>query len=154
MGNHSYTVGVRWTGNMGQGTLDYRAYERAHVISSKGKPELLGSSDPMFRGDTTKYNPEELLLAALSACHMLWYLHLCADRKILVTAYEDNPTAIMKVESDGGGKFTEATLRPSVVITDQARLEEAAELHKSAHEKCFIARSVNFPTKIEPTIKF
>src|SRR5579872_7075602 len=110
MSEHLYRISMKWTGNTGQGTKDYRSYERSHVISSQGKPDLLGSSDPLFRGDATKYNPEELLLAALSACHMLWYLHLCSEKKITVVEYIDQPTALMIIETSGSGRFKEATM--------------------------------------------
>lgn len=152
MAEHLYQITLKWTGNLGEGTKDYRAYSRNHLISSKGKPDLLGSSDPMFRGDATKYNPEEPLLAALSACHMLWYLHLCSDKKIVVVEYVDQPTATMVVDAAGSGRFTEATLHPHIVITDKARADEAQELHEVAHKKCFIANSINFPTKIVSSI--
>jgi organic hydroperoxide reductase OsmC/OhrA len=153
MSEHLYQITVQWTGNTGEGTKDYRAYTRDHLISSKGKPDLLGSSDPMFRGDATRYNPEELLLAALSSCHMLWFLHLCSDRKITVVEYVDQPTAVMLLDATGTGRFTEATLHPSIVITDKARADEAEKLHEIAHKKCFIANSINFPTKIVSSIK-
>lgn len=150
---HQYQVTVTWTGNRGQGTSEYKGYERSHIISVEGKPDLLGSSDPAFRGDRTKYNPEELLLSSLSACHMLWYLHLCAENKIVVTEYKDQPTAIMKVEKSGLGKFTEATLCPIILITDSEKISEAEMLHQKAHEMCFIANSVNFDIRIKPTIQ-
>ncbi len=153
MSEHRYTICVRWTGNTGEGTKAYRSYERSHVITSEGKPPLFGSSDPVFRGDHTKYNPEELLVAALSACHMLWYLHLCAENNIVVTEYEDLPQARMEVDASGSGRFVEAILHPVVVITDTAQIHTATHLHEIAHQKCFIANSVNFPILVKPTIK-
>lgn len=151
--DHTYQVKIIWTGNKGQGTTDYRAYERAHSIIVEGKPELLCSSDPAFRGDAKKWNPEELLLASLSSCHMLWYLHLCADRGIVVIAYQDQPTAKMKIEASGAGGFVEATLFPTITITDPQQITLAHSLHPIAHEKCFIANSVRFPIEIKPMIQ-
>lgn len=152
MSEHRYQISVKWTGNTGQGTKDYRGYERSHLISCPGKPDLLGTSDPKFRGDPTKYNPEELLLASLSACHMLWYLHLCSDSKIVVIEYVDNPTAVMVVEPSGSGRFKEATLQPSIILAND-KVVEAERLHEEAHKKCFIANSVNFPIILKPNIQ-
>jgi organic hydroperoxide reductase OsmC/OhrA len=148
--DHNYKISVKWTGNTGKGTVEYKAYERSYILSAEGKPNLEGSSDPAFRGDAAKWNPEELLLAALSTCHMLWYLHICATNKIVITQYEDHPVAVMKLETSGAGQFTEATLNPRIVITDAKRIGDAEKLHHEAHEKCFIARSVNFPVKVVP----
>lgn len=153
MQEHEYQVTVKWTGNTGEGTKNYRAYERSHVVMAEGKPELLGSSDPAYRGDAAKWNPEELLLASLSACHMLWYLHLCSDRKIVVTAYLDKPVGKMVVEASGAGHFQEATLNPKIAITDSTRIAEAESLHQEAHAKCFIANSVKFPVKVVSQIE-
>lgn len=146
---HHYKLKITWTGNKGQGTKEYQGYERSHIISAEGKPDLLATADPQFRGDPTKYNPEELLVAALSSCHMLSYLHLCAVNKIVVTAYLDNPVGTMVLEA-GAGHFTNVTLHPVITITDGSRVEEARKLHHVAHEKCFIANSVNFPVDVEP----
>jgi organic hydroperoxide reductase OsmC/OhrA len=148
---HAFEVSVAWTGNNGEGTSAYTAYERAHEISSEGKPAIPGSSDPAFRGDKSRYNPEELLIASLSACHMLWYLHLCADAHIVVTAYEDKASGTMTLRTDGGGHFTEVTLKPSVTIKEGCDPGLAEELHHRAHHLCFIANSVNFPVSVEPT---
>ena len=150
---HTYTVRVRWTGNRGQGTSGYRSYDRAHEISAAGKPVLPCSSDPVFRGDRSRYNPEELLVASLSACHMLWYLHLCADAKIVVTDYMDDPSGTMVETAEGGGRFTEVVLRPAVTVRSGGDTGRAGELHQRAHHLCFIAGSVNFPVRCEPTIK-
>ncbi|MGH9663499.1 MAG: OsmC family protein, partial [Bryobacteraceae bacterium] len=129
----------------------YRAYSRDHEILVPGKSgPLPGSSDPAFRGDPARYSPEELLLASLSACHMLWFLHLCADAGIVVTAYSDAATAEMTEHLDGSGEFAEATLHPAVVIADEKRLPELPGLHDKAHAVCFIARSVNFPVRHQP----
>ena len=141
---HFYALHLRWTGNTGHGTKTYSGYSRNHEVTIAGKPMLPGSSDPSFRGDATRYNPEELLLAAISNCHMLWFLHLCAEYKINVTAYEDSPTSIMQEDQTGGGKFTEATLHPVVTVAsgDVALIDA---LHEKAHGFCFVAQSLNFP---------
>ena len=149
--HHSYNVKIEWTGNKGTGTSSYRAYERSHSIQVEGKPEILGSSDPAFRGDNTKHNPEDMLVASLSACHMLFYLHLCADAGITVVEYVDNVSGRMEETPNGGGRFTEVVLRPTVTITDKSRTEEANQLHHKANELCFIANSCNFPVRHEPS---
>ena len=150
---HSYEVHVKWTGNDGEGTKTYRGYRRDHTISVEGKPEIPGSSDPAFRGDRSRYNPEELLLAALSSCHMLAYLHLCAVNKISVVDYQDAALGEMRENPDGSGEFVRVTLRPVVTIEPRNDRSKAAELHHRAHELCFIARSVNFPVEVEPEIR-
>jgi len=144
---HSYSTSLHWTGNRGSGTDHYRNYERSHTIQIAQKPDILGSSDPAFRGDPTRHNPEELLLASLSACHMLWYLHLCADAGVVVLEYTDQATGIMEETADGGGRFTEVTLNPVVKVLLADMIEEAISLHQVAHKMCFIANSVNFPVK-------
>lgn len=150
MKQHHYKTTVLWTGNKGAGTKDYASYGREHTISIEGKPDILGSSDVAFRGDQTKHNPEDMLVSALSVCHMLWYLHLCSDAGIIVVGYKDNATGVMEEKQGGGGHFTGVTLHPYVIITDSARIDEANELHHEAHRKCFIANSCNFPVKHEP----
>lgn len=146
---HHYTTCITWTGNKGTGTSRYDAYERSHTLSVANKPDVLCSSDIPFRGDGTKHNPEDMLVASLSSCHMLWYLHLCADAGVIVTDYTDNATGVM-VEDANGGHFTEVTLHPRVTVTDAAMIEKANEMHDIAHKKCFIANSCNFPVKHEP----
>ena len=140
---------MTWTGNLGEGTSGYRSYSRNHEIAAVGKPVLPGSSDPTFRGDPARYNPEEFLVSSLSTCHMLWYLHLCAAANIVVLQYEDEATGVMAERSDGGGRFTEVTLKPQVVIASGGDLERAEALHEQAHHLCFIANSVNFPVRCE-----
>jgi organic hydroperoxide reductase OsmC/OhrA len=152
-GQHDYKLTVRWTGNTGTGTSNYKAYDRSHTIEIENKPDISGSSDPAFRGDKTKHNPEELFLASLSSCHLLWYLHLCAEAGVIVTDYVDNATGIMVETVDGGGHFTEVTLNPIVTVAEKSMIEKASELHKKANELCFIANSVNFPVRHEPTCK-
>ena len=153
MKTHYYQSTVTWTGNKGNGTSDYLSYSRDHVISISNKPDLLGSSDTVFRGDGTKHNPEELLLSSLSSCHMLWYLHLCAEAGIIVTDYIDTATGTMVETSSGGGKSTEVILHPSVTVTEERMIVKATALHKKANELCFIANSVNFPVRHLPNIK-
>ena len=150
-GEHNYSLTVKWTGNTGTGTSNYKEFERSHSILVMNKTEILGSSDPAFRGEKTKHNPEDLLLAAISSCHMLWYLHLCSVAGIIVTEYIDNATGTMIETANGGGKFTEATLNPTVVVTDISMIEEANKLHKKANEFCFIANSVKFSVSHNPT---
>jgi len=152
MKHHHYKTTIEWTGNKGSGTSNYRDYERSHTISVENKPVIEGSSDPAFRGDKTKYNPEEMLLSSLSSCHMLWYLHFCSEAGIIVTDYIDNAIGIMEETSNGSGHFTEATLNPIVTITDEKQIEKAEELHKKANEFCFIANSVNFSVQHAPKI--
>ena len=151
--HHHYESTVRWTGNKGTGTSAYRAYSRDHEIVSSGKPAILASSDPAFNGDATRYNPEVLLVAALSTCHMLWYLHLCAVNKVVVLDYEDRASGTMEETEDGGGRFVEVTLRPEITVTAESDIETAKRLHHDAHEKCFIANSMNFPVGCEPVIR-
>ncbi len=148
---HHYALTMRWTGNTGTGTSGYRAYSRNHEITGEGKAHaILGSSDPSFRGEGSRYNPEELLVSTLSSCHMLWFLHVCAEAGIVVTAYEDYPRGTMRENSDGSGEFTSVTLRPSVTLADPSRAGELERLHHKAHELCFISRSVNFPVQVQP----
>jgi organic hydroperoxide reductase OsmC/OhrA len=149
---HTYTCDVTWTGNTGTGTSGYRAYSREHVIVAAGKPEVPGSSDPAFLGDATRYNPEDLLLASVSTCHMLWYLHLCADAQVTVTAYRDAPVGTMVEDAARGGWFTGVTLRPQVTIARGSDPAKARDLHHAAHAKCYVANSVNFPVTCEPVI--
>ena len=150
--NHRYSTLMRWTGNLGAGTKDYKAYSRNYEISAPNKPILAGSSDPTFRGDATRYNPEEMLVAALSSCHMLWYLHLCAVNGVVVLEYVDEAAGNMVEHANGSGEFTEITLKPSVRIADASAKEKAIQLHDDAAQMCFIARSVNFPVTHQPTI--
>ncbi len=147
---HLYKTNIEWTGNRGEGTGHYKSYDRSHVISVDNKPVIQASSDPAFMGDATKYNPEELLVAALSSCHMLWFLHLCSDHGIVVVDYKDEATGVM-LETASGGHFTEVVLHPVVTVGDKAHINKANELHHEANKKCFIANSCNFPVKHEPT---
>lgn len=149
---HKYTLTLKWTGNTGTGTSGYRDYERSHSILVDNKSMIAASSDPAFRGDKTKHNPEELLLASVSSCHMLWYLHLCSEAGIIITDYADHPTGIMLENESGAGRFLEITLYPRVTITDGSMQEKANKLHKKANEMCFVANSLNFPVHHKPEI--
>ena len=148
---HHYALEIEWTGNRGQGTSDYKAYGREHLVRGEGKQLIEGSSDRSFRGDPERWNPEELLLAALSQCHMLSYLHVAATNGIVVESYVDAATGTMEQTHDGGGHFTSVTLRPRITIS-AGDLALAEELHREANEKCFIASSVNFPVMHEPVV--
>jgi len=149
---HTYNVKVTWTGNRGVGTENYRAYGRDHLIEVAGKPTIEGSADATFHGDKTRWNPEDLLLGALSACHKLAYLHFCAVFGIVVSDYVDHAEGTMEEDGKDGGRFTEVTLRPRITIQPDGDVALATRLHHTAHEKCFIASSVNFPVKCEPVI--
>jgi organic hydroperoxide reductase OsmC/OhrA len=150
---HRYIVANRWTGNLGSGTSGHAAYGRNLEMEAAAKSAPIScSSDPAFRGDPSRYNPEELLVGALSACHMLVLLHLCADAGIVVTGYSDRAEGEMIEHPDGSGEFTRVILRPRLTITDPARIADAIALNHRAHELCFIARSVNFPVEHEPII--
>ena len=151
--DHAYTVTITWTGDRGTGTSAYRAYDRRHEITALGKPAVPASSDPAFLGDARRYNPEELLVASLSSCHMLWYLHLCAVNGVAVTAYEDCAEGVMREQPGGDGQFIEVILAPEVTLAPGTDLERAHALHAEANAKCFIANSVNFPVRHEPVIR-
>ena len=150
---HRYRLEVAWTGNHGTGTSGYRSYGREHEIRAPGKPVLPGSSDPAFRGDPARWNPEETLVASLSACHMLWYLHLCADAGIVVTDYVDRAEGIMVEPADGTAKFERVILKPLVTLAPGADPATARALHGEAHRRCFIANSVNFAVEHAPEFK-
>ncbi len=149
--NHTYQVQVTWTGNTGSGTARPAAYSRNHEITAIGKPMIVGSSDPAFRGDPARWNPEELMVVALSQCHMLWYLGLCAKHGVVVTAYTDAAEGTMREHADGSGEFTQVILRPRITLANPADRDLADARHHEAHEMCFIARSVNFPVHVEAT---
>lgn len=145
MKKHHYQVGLEWTGNTGVGTLNYRGYKRDHTVNIPGKShEIMGSSDPSFLGDATRYNPEELFLASISNCHMLWYLHLCSVHKVIVTHYTDTAEGVMQENKEGSGRFTEVTLHPHVLVQEKNMVKKANELHEEANRMCFIANSCNF----------
>ncbi len=150
--DHHYRATIVWTGNTGEGTTSYRSYDRSHRIEIEGKPDLAGSADPAFRGDPGLHNPEDLLLASVSACHMLWYLHLCAVAGISVLSYRDRAEGTMSLEADGAGRFTSLTLHPEVTIAPGGDVEKARSLHGPASAKCFIANSLNLKVGHVPTI--
>ncbi len=148
---HQYQSNLTWTGNKGSGTMDYRSYDRSFSIAIPDKPELLGSSDSAFLGDKTKHNPEDLLISSISSCHMLWFLHLCAEAGITVLDYRDAATGTMAENTDGSGRFTEVVLHPVVLISDESQVEQANKLHEQANKMCFIANSCNFPIRHQPS---
>jgi organic hydroperoxide reductase OsmC/OhrA len=149
---HTYRIRVEWTGNRGTGTSNYREYGREHVINAAGKPDIAGSSDASFRGNAERWNPEDMLVAAASTCHQLWYLHLCADAGIVVQRYVDNAVGTM-LDSPHQGRFTRIVLHPHVTIRAGDDRELALRLHHEAHAKCYVANSVNFPIDCEPVIE-
>ncbi|MDQ2776847.1 MAG: OsmC family protein [Acidobacteriota bacterium] len=150
---HFYSTRITWTGNKGTGTSGYRDYDRSYEIAVDGKAAISGSSDPAFRGDRSRWNPEELLVASLSACHKLSYLHLCAEAGVRVVTYLDDAEGVMEETADGGGRFVQVTLKPSVEVSEDSDLELAVRLHEAAHHICFIARSVNFPVTCTPNVQ-
>ncbi|WP_049578582.1 OsmC family protein [Streptomyces sp. SBT349] len=150
---HEYDVTVRWTGNSGAGTAGYRGYGRDNEVAATGKPVTIpGSADPAFVGDPERWNPEELLVASLSQCHMLSYLALCSLQRIVVTSYEDRAHGTMRETPGGGGQFTDVLLAPVVTVAEESMVKAATELHEKAHEICFVASSVNFPVRNAPTV--
>jgi organic hydroperoxide reductase OsmC/OhrA len=150
LGEHHYSLTVQWTGNLGDGTSSYRGYSRDHDVRIPGLPVLLGSADPTFHGDRSRYNPEQLLLAALAQCHLLSFLHVAVRHGVVVTDYRDEATGLMRLNRDGSGQFESVTLHPRVVVADPAHVELAEQLHREANQICFIARSVNFPVLHDP----
>lgn len=150
MKQHHYSVNVNWTGNTGQGTQNYKAYQRDYDVAIEGKPIIKGSSDPSFRGDETRYNPEELFVASISSCHMLWFLHLCSENDITVISYRDDANGVMKEEKNGSGYFESIILKPFVTILEAKKKDLINQLHKKANQMCFIANSCNIKIGHEP----
>ncbi|WP_406636730.1 OsmC family protein [Amycolatopsis sp. WGS_07] len=150
---HGYQVTVRWTGNTGTGTATYRGYGRDHDILAEGKPPVKATADPAFRGTADRWNPEELLVASLSECHLLTYLAECTRAGVVVTAYSDAACGIMREEPGNGGRFVEVVLQPEVTVAEPDMIDKAVELHDTAHQKCFIANSVAFPVSHRPTVR-
>lgn len=148
---HDYEVCVTWSGNDGAGTRHYRAYRRDHLIEAVGCLPIPGSADPQFLGDAARWNPEQLLVASLAACHKLWYLHLCADAGLVVDGYVDWAVGRLRLEG-GTGRFVEVCLRPEVTLRAPADIERAHALHAAAGQRCFIANSMGFPVRHEPRI--
>lgn len=152
LGEHRYALTSTWTGNTGTGTSGYREYSRDVTLEVQGKPELLASADTPFRGDPARWNPEDLLLASLSECHLLSYLYACVKVGVVVVSYRDTASALMREDGRGGGAFVEVTLRPEVVVADESMIEAAEHAHVQANEWCFIANSMNFPVLHEATV--
>lgn len=148
-----YQLDLAWKGNRGAGTMTYTAYDRDFITQAPSKHPIYGASHPAFRGDKERYCPEELLLASLSSCHMLWYLHMCAAHEVVVLDYRDSPTMEMEVKEFGNGDIQSATLTPIVKIADANTRDLAIELHQKAHKSCFIAKSINFKIIIKPTVE-
>jgi organic hydroperoxide reductase OsmC/OhrA len=152
IGEHHYRLQSTWTGNRGAGTTGYRDYDRLVTLSVDGKPDLLASADKPFRGDPSRWNPEDLLLASLSECHLLSYLHACVTVGVVVVGYSDDASAVMTEDGRGGGAFTEVVLRPRVTVAEASMIDAATAAHHQAHEWCFIANSVSFPVRVEPEV--
>ncbi|MET4588591.1 OsmC family protein [Arthrobacter sp. 754] len=150
LSEHRYSLTVQWTGNLGEGTSSYRGYSRDHDVLIPGLPVLPGSADPTFHGDRDRYNPEQLLLAALAQCHMLSFLHVAVRHGVVVTDYRDEATGTLHLNRDGSGQFESVTLHPHVTLADPEHVAVAEQLHREANQVCFIARSVNFPVRHEP----
>lgn len=148
---HTYHLTVEWTGDRGAGTKSYAGYGRDHLVHAEGRPKIRGSADPGFRGEDSRWNPEQLFVASLSQCHMLWFLHLCAQNDVVVLEYVDRPVGTMVTGADGSGEFTDVLLRPRVVVGAADQIERAQSLHAEANRLCFIARSVRCPVRHEPT---
>jgi len=153
MREHHYRARLSWNGNLGPGTTSYERYDREFSVGIERKPELLGSAAAVFRGNATRHDPEDWLLAALAGCHMLAYLALCARRGVIVVAYEDDASGTLTLDGRGGGRFTSAILRPTVTIADPSQGSLARAQHEEAHERCFIASSVAFPVTVDATIR-
>lgn len=150
---HFYQINTKWSETKGSGTSDYKSYSRNHTISAKNKEKINCSADPAFRGDETKYNPEELLLGAVSSCHMLWYLHLCAVNGVVILDYNDNATGIMEENGMDGGRFAQITLNTEVIVKTEDMIEKAILLHSKANKLCFIANSLNFKVNHTTNVK-
>jgi len=152
LGDHRYALTSTWTGNLGTGTSGYRDYRRDVTLEVDGKPTILASSDKPFRGDPSRWNPEDLLLASLSECHLLSYLHACVVAGVVVVSYRDTASGLMREDGSGGGAFVDVLLRPEVVVAEESMIEAAQRAHHQAHEWCFIANSMNFPVRHEASV--
>jgi organic hydroperoxide reductase OsmC/OhrA len=151
--DHNYAIAITWTGNTGLGTKNVRAYSRNHDVAASGLPSIGASSDPAFRGDPSRWNPEQLYVASIAQCHMLWYLGLAAQNGVTVISYEDRPTGLMIEEANGAGQFDNVTLHPVVTIAAGSDARLAEELHHRVADYCFIARSVRTPIHHHVTIE-
>ncbi|MFJ4224779.1 OsmC family protein [Microbacterium sp. NPDC089695] len=152
LGDHHYALTATWTGNTGTGTSGYREYRRDVTLAVDGKPDVLASADKPFRGDPSRWNPEDMLLASLSQCHLLSYLHACVTAGVVVVSYRDDASGLMRENGAGGGAFVEVMLRPQVVVADASMIDAAEKAHAQANEWCFIANSMNFPVRHEATV--
>ncbi|GAB3631262.1 OsmC family protein [Microbacterium shaanxiense] len=152
IGEHRYELTATWQGNRGTGTSGYRDYSRDVTIEIDGKQDLLASADRPFRGDPARWNPEDLLIASLSECHLLSYLHACVTAGVVVVSYRDRASGVMREDGKGGGAFTDVLLRPEVVVAEESMIEAAERAHEDAHRMCFIANSVNFPVRHEANV--
>ncbi len=150
MNTHDYAAVIAWTGNRGEGTAHYKAYDRTWQVETPGKPVIAGSNDPRLGGDPSRPNPEDMLLAALSACHMLWYLRYASEEGLVVEDYRDEPLGVGETGPCGAGRFISATLRPVIKLSRGADLAKAEAIHHRIREVCFIARSINFPVSYAP----
>lgn len=150
---HEYTAKVVWTGNRGEGTKTYKGYDRTWNIETPGKPVVHCSNDPLLGGDPTLPNPEDLLLSAISSCHMLWYLHLASNAGVAVQAYHDEPIGTGESEPSGAGRFLKVVLRPIIEVPEGTDTEKADAIHQEIHKYCYIARSVNFPVQYNATYR-
>jgi organic hydroperoxide reductase OsmC/OhrA len=148
---HHYSCRIAWTGNRGDGNRTYKGYDRTWDIETPGKPVINCSNDPLLGGDPSLPNPEDLLLSALSSCHMLWYLHLASKAGIVVQYYRDNPVGIGRSEPNGAGQFVRAVLRPTIGLAAGSDRARAGAIHHEIHRYCFIARSVKFPVEFDAT---
>jgi organic hydroperoxide reductase OsmC/OhrA len=145
-----YQVGVTWMGNDGSGTSS-KSFSRDLEIAAAGKPTIVGAAPSDFGGHDRSWSPEELLVGAVSQCHMLTYLFLCARNGIVVESYEDDATGTLVVEGAAGGHFREIALRPHVTISS-GELDLAEKLHDDASAGCFIGRSVRAEITVQSTI--
>jgi len=153
--SHRYRTQLTWTGGgAGADASAFRHHDRSYRLEALGKPAIAGSAEQVFRGDARRWNPEDLLVASLSACHHLWYMGLCAAAGIVVVAYADDADGEMIEETPGGaGRFVRVTLRPRVTVAAGADRDKALALHEVAHRNCFVARSVNFPVQHAATVE-
>ncbi len=152
MAQHTYDLTITWTGNRGPGTTGIKDYDRDHTVDAEGPPTILGTADPSFLGDPSRWNPEQLFVSSISQCHMLWYLGLCASAGVVVSEYVDHATGTLSAERGQVARFTEVVLRPRIVVTSPDMVEKATALHEKANEKCFIAQSVTCPVRHEPVV--
>ncbi len=150
---HHYKTKITWTGNSGTGTSGYTQFSRDHEVEVGSKTIIKASSDPAFRGDPERHNPEELFLSSLSSCHMLWFLHLCTVEGVIVVDYQDETTGVMEEYANGSGQFTEVMLNPIVTVQEERMVSKVDSIHSKANKMCFIANSCNFPVKHSSTVK-